>query len=39
MKYLVTACLAAAIAFPAFAQTPRCPDTHFPCGGQICCSK
>ena len=27
------------LALPAFAQTPSCPSTHFPCGGQLCCSK
>lgn len=40
MKYIFPALLASALAIPIHAQTPpKCPDTHFPCGGDICCSK
>lgn len=32
--------VSASFASPSFAQSPpKCPDTHYPCGGNICCSR
>lgn len=38
MKHLVFILIIAA-SQAAANDPPKCPDTHFPCGGTICCSK
>ncbi|WP_277347890.1 hypothetical protein [Salipiger mangrovisoli] len=40
MRPVVLAALALLLASAAVAQDkPKCPDTHYPCGGNICCSR
>ena len=39
MKRLVVVLSLVAASAAAQDDPPKCPSTHFPCGGKICCSK
>ena len=41
MRVLSAVFLAIALSMPALAEPnpPECPDTHYPCGDDSCCSR